>query len=316
MHSDYELFRIGEDRYEHFRALAGGVFGHESSFDNVHRLFDTAAFGAKHIGYIAYEKDSGNPAAFYGVFPSRVEYEKVTYLAAQSGSTMTHPDHRKRGLFYETAKKTFDLAKSEGIRFIFGFPNDSSFPGFKKLGWSVSGNFNTYQWIVPTPPLGVLASRSGIGDRILRSRFAHCIEEFRIEYVPTANSVIEPNVGGVHRDADLLRYKPETSGRMVLSFDGIRVWLREMGGSLGIGDIGPVENADQLKEIIARLRHICIRSGISRIVTHLSPDSQLDRMMKKSGYRPRPGLPICHFDLGSGLPLDNFRFVYGDFDTF
>jgi len=307
MHSEYELVRIDDGQYEQFASLVEASFGAKSAIRDVERLFATEAFGTKHIGFMAYQ--AGEAAAFYGVFPCRVELDGVTHLAAQSGSTMTHPDHRKKGLFVATGQRTFELARAEGIRFVFGFPRDTSYPGLMKLGWSSNGRFNVYDFFIPTLPLAAVSATS---SRCIKAFAPYKVEPYR----PPRNSVIEPGVGGVKRDDDLIAYKGETASRFVIEVEGARVWIAMRRGVLGIGDIAPVDSSEQVKAVIKKLKAICFRAGIVRMVTYLSPECRLDRVLREAGYNARTGLPICHLDLGSGLPLDNFKYVYGDFDTF
>src|SRR5207244_789927 len=60
--------------------------------------------------------------------------------AAVSGDTMTHSEHRGKGLFVELAKRTFQLAKESRIRFAYGFPNQNSLKGSVHAGWKYSGD--------------------------------------------------------------------------------------------------------------------------------------------------------------------------------
>lgn len=47
-------------------------------------------------------------------------------------ATVTHPDHRGKGLFKRLAKTTFEYAKNNGFEFILGVANANSFPGYMK----------------------------------------------------------------------------------------------------------------------------------------------------------------------------------------
>ena len=229
---------------------------------------------------------------------------------------MTHPNHRRKGLFCETGKRTLALAREEGIQFVFGFPRETSLPGLVKLGWSTNGRFNAYDLLVPTVPLAVVASHIAAVKKIHGDAVARAVKPYRTAYDPPSNSVIEPGIGGVYRDSDLIHYKPETDSRFVLDIDGTKLWISMHDGTMGIGDIGPIDDAVELRRVIKALRSICFRAGILRMVTYLSPKCRLDRLFREAGFKPRKGLPICYLDLGSGLPLDDFKFVYGDFDTF
>lgn len=47
-------------------------------------------------------------------------------------ATVTHPDHRGKGLFKKLAKTTYDFAKEQGYEFVLGVANANSFPGYMK----------------------------------------------------------------------------------------------------------------------------------------------------------------------------------------
>ena len=47
-------------------------------------------------------------------------------------ATVTHPDHRGKGLFRKLAKTTYDYAKENGFEFVLGVANANSFPGYMK----------------------------------------------------------------------------------------------------------------------------------------------------------------------------------------
>lgn len=103
------------------------------------------------LGYWRWRFGNGNPwgstivvamdgetmAAHYAVSHCRLTSTGTdTIPAAQSMTTMTHPEYRGRGLFVECAKRCFEMAKKAGIKIIWSFPNANSAPGFyNKLGW-------------------------------------------------------------------------------------------------------------------------------------------------------------------------------------
>jgi len=61
--------------------------------------------------------------------------EKRVSKVLMSLNTATHPEHQKKGLFSKTAKMTYELAAKKGYFAVYGFPNNNSLPGFKKLGF-------------------------------------------------------------------------------------------------------------------------------------------------------------------------------------
>jgi len=59
---------------------------------------------------------------------------KKTVIAAQSGDAMTNFAYTGKGFFTQLGEKTDALLKAENIEFVYGFPNQNSYPGYiKKL---------------------------------------------------------------------------------------------------------------------------------------------------------------------------------------
>lgn len=312
---EYQFIRISEENLGDFRALAKNVFGVEFSPEDSRKLFDTAAWGKQFIGYLAYDR-KGETAAFYGVFPVFAEYEERKILIAQSGATMTHTNHRKKGLFYELGRKTYELARNEGIAFVYGFPNANSHRGLIKLGWTHDGNIKSYHIIVPTLPLGFLGRNFKFFESVHNFLFRFATGFWRTESLPFPNSVVESGVGGIRRDKAFLNYKKDDESRFMLKIGGRLVWINYRQGSLGIGDIELVEEAKDFKKVLRTLKLICFLSGTEHLRTYVSPGCRLDRLLGGNGYKFRQGLANCYLNLGSDTPPEKFKYVYADFDTF
>ena len=134
---EYTIERLSVDKIIHLQNLYRSTYSKGVSIEFLKGKYTTKVFGKEWIGYLAMTHDN-KPAAFYGVIPCRFKIQGEVLLAAQSADTMTHPGHRKKGLFVHLAKMTYDLARKEGIQFIFGFPNQNSYAGFVRLNWQFS----------------------------------------------------------------------------------------------------------------------------------------------------------------------------------
>ena len=135
-----------------------------------HAKMNTRYLGVSHLGYLCtfWIRMSPFRCIFYGVaYPCRMEYQGKLYLAAQSGDTMTNPKYAGKGLFTTLAKMTYDLARTEGIQFIFGFPNSNSYPGFvKKLSWTHLENMSDYKIKVFALPLAAVAKKFPLFEKL------------------------------------------------------------------------------------------------------------------------------------------------------
>ena len=315
MSEEYSFVRISPAAFPDFIRLSKAVTGVDQTVAELERMFDTENFGAQYVGYLAYDANR-EPAAFYGVFPVTVEYNGRAFLAAQSGSTMTHPRHQKKGLFVKLGQKTFELARELGVEFVFGFPNEKSHRGLTgKLKFVSHENFNSYHFFVPTAPFGLLAERWS-ALKSLHQKYARFVLSFW--QVPTTafpNSVMENNVGGVRHDENWLRYK-QTSHGLVIKINNRRVWLNLQMGRLGIGEIENLDELPNINQILRKIRRLAFLCGIIHVRTYASPNCKLDKLLRAAGYRPRQGLAICTLNLSGALPSENFKYVYVDFDTF
>lgn len=77
----------------------------------------------------------------YAVIPIRFIYGQKNLNAVLSMTTMVDLSYRKYGIFVEQANEVYEKAKELGYKFVCGFPNKKSAPGFKKrLDWILEEN--------------------------------------------------------------------------------------------------------------------------------------------------------------------------------
>jgi hypothetical protein len=73
----------------------------------------------------------------YTVIPVYLEVNRHELFCAQSVNTLTRKECRGQGIFVGLAKQCYEQLERCGISVVYGYPNDSSYPGFiTKLGWS------------------------------------------------------------------------------------------------------------------------------------------------------------------------------------
>lgn len=91
--------------------------------------------------YCAFARVAGNEdAAAYSLFKVRAKVDGRVMVVCQSLDTLTGARHRGKGLFRMLANAVNSRCDSDGIAFIYGFPNDKSGPGFfRHLNWESRG---------------------------------------------------------------------------------------------------------------------------------------------------------------------------------
>lgn len=70
--------------------------------------------------------------AHYACIPYKMEIEGRIVTGLLDMATVTHPEHRGKGLFKKLAQTTYDYAKEQGFEFVLGVANANSFPGYMK----------------------------------------------------------------------------------------------------------------------------------------------------------------------------------------
>jgi len=79
----------------------------------------------------------GRVVGQYALLPRLMKVEDNISIGSLSVDTMVHPAYRGQGMFITLTKEAYELAKSRGIHFVYGFPNRNSHHGFiTKLDWA------------------------------------------------------------------------------------------------------------------------------------------------------------------------------------
>jgi len=66
-------------------------------------------------------------------------YQGQRFESVRAVDTATHPDYQGRGIFKKLTLSLLDHCKAEGWHFVFNTPNQSSKPGYLKMGWKEAG---------------------------------------------------------------------------------------------------------------------------------------------------------------------------------
>lgn len=304
---DYDIVRIGEGTYQHLVTLIRRCFGYAVTLGQVRAKYATRPFGAADIGFLAIARN-GQPAAYYGVFPIIVELLGERFLAAQSGDTMTDPDHQKRGLFIKLAGLSYELAERSGIKFIFGFPNENSLPGFqRKLGWTFCGHLHDFKLATGAFPMCELSSRWKWLLPIYRSIMAKRCAALRVD-----GPELRRGIGASLRDDRFFRYKEGLGARWV-GLNGLQFFAKP-DVHLYVGEVCDIQDfaSEQVKASLVGIGRSLLCGKVVCTLSGNHPSFELMSLITS----PMPSLPIGYKDLGSGLPIDRLVYSRTDLDTF
>lgn len=143
--AEYTFHLLQEGDFEKLIPLFKDCFGVDLNLDYYVWKFLKNPAGQMH-GYYALSAE-GEVAAYYGVIPERYIIDGRERLIYQSGDTMTHSKHRRKGLFFNLAQKCYNDLASKGELFVLGFPGEKSTPGLVKLGWHHLFNMRHYIYV-------------------------------------------------------------------------------------------------------------------------------------------------------------------------
>lgn len=315
--NDYRYDRLSDANFADLGKLIEVVYNVRINIEQLKKKYDTSCFGASYVGYIAYHNESNQPAGYYGILPLKVKLANNIVMAAQSGDTMTHPEHRNKGLFTELARHTYELGKSLGVQFVFGFPNKNSYHGLvNKLGWTHAYDMLSVNIFVPTLPYSsLLRKNASLSAWHSKAIFALLSKLFITSTaLPEKFLIKEQETNGVIHDQDFFNYKLGHNC-VCLQHKEVLIFVKVENNTLGIGAIHNYGAPADVKGALNKLKLICRLMGIIRIKTYCSPDSLSSTSLQKYGFS-KQSLPFCYINFSAKEDLDTLNFTYFDYDTY
>src|SRR4051812_2730833 len=131
--SAYKIEQLGPDQFDLLLPIMKDAFGKTVDIGYFRWKFIDNPAGS-FLGFIA-RSPEGEIGAYYGVIPERYNVAGTTRTLYQSCDTMTHSQHRRRGLFQMLALHCYQHLRERGELFVIGFGGGQSTPGFLKFGW-------------------------------------------------------------------------------------------------------------------------------------------------------------------------------------
>mgnify|MGYP003593035390 CR=1 FL=1 len=315
----YNVERISEKNFDSFIEIFEATFSKKADRAYFQNKFNTAYTSSSYVGFIAFEDVTHAPAAFYGVYPTQVMQHGKLVLAAQSGDTATHPNHRKKGLFNILHDHTMELCKQENIAFVFGFPNAQSYPGFLKFGWTHTSDSQHSVWLNKISFFKKLHRKLSPDSfesakiKLLKSTKIELSQLSQLEASPAVLSALKDSVY-IPRTPNYLAYK-EKLGSFVIQLNSGYAWVSPKSNELRVGELFCTD-ADKL---FAELMELCLQCGFDLLSFTSSHHDFFARFEKKFPvYKKQSSGALIINHLNGIVSLEDANFVYsgGDFDTF
>lgn len=313
--STYKSIKLEDDSYKAIQELYLRSFGLKATIDEIKKKYNTAPFGMKNLGYISVAED-GDLAAYYGAFPMRMTIDGKDYLVAQSGDTMTAPEHRKKGLFTILAKEAYKLAEESGIHFVFGFPNDNSYPGFvKNLNWKFYGAMKNLNVVNKVLPLCELSVKFKWLYPAYLSLCKCLLKKHRIEATEENIRVFNENNtrGFVKKDTDFFNYKLANKNIFLIKIKGYTLLIKP-DPHLMIGAVGHFEK-EKVNEFLSIIKKLASKLGCKKTIFTLSGNHWLFDYLKDK-VSVTDTLQIGYYEINKDVPYAEISYTGADYDTF
>lgn len=99
----------------------------------------------KNLNFAFIDNNNNQLICAYGLLPADANLNGSILKYALCTNVMTHPDYAGNGLFALIGKEALSYAKSIGINFSFGVPNEQAVKGHLKLGWKIINELSFFQ---------------------------------------------------------------------------------------------------------------------------------------------------------------------------
>lgn len=312
MDSEYVFEAFDESHYSKFNKLYENAFGKKMPITEFKKRFDTQALGFKFVGYLALLRNTGEAVSFYGVFPLKIRIGESDFAAAISGDTMTHKNHRRKGLFRGLAGMTYQKCRELGFVMIYGFPNQQSYHGFVHsldwkhvndlIEWNLSFRFKI-------SPLHKFLKRANYLFPLFNSYAHRVLKKYMVSDINSFDNSNGDKYGIVSRNDHYIHYK-QSKERIFIKIESVIVWIR-LSDVLWIGDFSDLGQVNKI--VVSKLKHIAKLLGYNTIRYAINkeiaiPESMLD-------FKPGVNIPTCILFLEKKFGYQSFLFTPADFDT-
>ncbi|RYY01117.1 MAG: GNAT family N-acetyltransferase [Gammaproteobacteria bacterium] len=305
---NYSISQIGPNEFDLLIPLMQNCFG--ISVDVNYFKWKYLDNPAGHfVGFVAISNETKEIGAYYGVIPELFFINGKEKIIYQSCDTMTHANHRKRGLFQMLALHCFEYLRERNELFIYGFGGAQSTPGFIKFGWS-----NLFNPVLSFFPRQLLFA--SILVKGSRSKEAVNVEDIHNIKDLILNSNRHAKIHSVKRIENynwrisnpLRKYEVIALRDGAGSFSAFAVYYKENGKIFLFDWYGVNRQAE--KKIINSVKHeLRLDTSLKGIVSYIKPRDKRYKSLKRQMFLVNP------FKFGPLVPDTTFiTFSNNDFD--
>jgi len=280
-------------------------------------------------GRIGIAEHNNKIVGHYAIVPLRLSIMGKTVLASQALDGLTHPDYRRTKIFETLVRKVHADGARDGIRIVYGFPNQFSRAGLVgKLDWFDIANMQLMLKVINwKDAIGLLAKNQYLGSifspiasllcdkTLLRRKRPNVAEGLTVKEVTSFDErldILWSKVANqfhimVLRDDAYLRWRygaPETNysifiaekdsevlGYLVLKYMN----MTDNGIKVGIIFDMVAQSKDVLDPLIRKLISACQQNKVALIQYQLRVNKVYRRVLKRNGFISLPFSKGSHF---------------------
>lgn len=251
--------------------------------------------------------------AYSGAIPYYLQKGGQKELSSQLLDVGILPNHRGQGIFKELHGRIYNVLQEDGIRSIFGCPNQNLHRGlFKGMNWQKVHQIQRFH----IPVQNRIAARLRYQSNCLHKKPPQVYFQPLLSDHPLLPASIDtPAFIAPFRNADYYNYKQSFGGSFFVAIEGIRFWIKTEGQVLFIGDMETPASAQELRGLLDILGQYARKAGIREMIFQSSPGTSLVHFFQEL-YPAQPSWTLGYDDFSSQWDMQQLRFVYGDFDSF
>jgi len=272
-------------------------------------------------------EQNGKIVGYCAILPMRLSIMGKIVLASLAVDKLTHPDHRRRGIYETLAKKVYAEAAGDGIRIVLGFPNQFSHAAIiEKLDWFDIANMQIMlkplNW---KDAIGLVAKNQYLGsifspvasllwDKTLHGRKKpDVIEGLTVKQVTSFderfdilwNKVADQFQIMVLRNNNYLRWRygaPEANYSIFIAEKDSEIWgylvikyITDSGIKVGIIFDMVAQSKDVLDPLIRKLIRDCQQNRVALIQYQLRANKVYRRVLQRNGFISLPFIKGSYF---------------------
>lgn len=307
----YKTEKLSDGNLPKLAWLFEQEYGDKFSLEYFKRKFHTDWTNKKYIGFFAVSEEN-QISAFYGGFPCQMKVKDEIKLVLQSGDTITHLNHRKKGLFIKLAEETYTYAANEGFEYVFGFPNKNSEHGFfNKLKWEKLGTSTTFTFTYSNFNWFGLCHKFNFFKPFYNFYWRRQVSKFSISAKEVFDNYHQ-QYDGIIKDSNFLEYKINYGKSKLICLNNEIFWIKQDNG-IQLGEIFQLNNNI---DIYALFKPLAKAFGVKQIHFTCNENHPIFQSLVRSNAKQSLGHQIGIKSLKKKELLPDLVFVSGDSDDF